>query len=159
MTHHSMAVYSSPLGFLIIESDGLSLTGLRFADENENIITERINTAIDSSVIAETRQWLDAYFKGRIPIHTPRLNPHGTNFQRRVWQALLTIPYGKTRSYGQIADIIGCRSAQAVGQAIGHNPIALIIPCHRVIGSNGSLTGYAYGISLKQELITLEKKK
>ena len=87
----------------------------------------------------------------------PRLNPQGTAFQKRVWQALLTIPYGETLSYGEIAKMVDCRSAQAVGQAVGANPIALIIPCHRVIASNGQLGGYAYGIKIKKRLLELEQ--
>ena len=87
----------------------------------------------------------------------PKVNPQGTDFQRRVWQALLTIPYGETMSYGELAKQVGCRSAQAVGGAVGRNPIALLIPCHRVIGSDGSLTGYAYGIERKRYLLEMEK--
>ena len=87
----------------------------------------------------------------------PRLNPQGTAFQKRVWTALLTIPYGETLSYGEITQMVGCRSAQAVGQAVGANPIALIIPCHRVVGANGTLGGYAYGLNRKKQLLELEK--
>ena len=86
----------------------------------------------------------------------PRLNPQGTAFQKRVWTALLTIPYGETLSYGEIAQMVGCRSAQAVGQAVGANPIALIIPCHRVIAANGQLGGYEYGTEIKKKLLELE---
>ena len=81
----------------------------------------------------------------------------GTVFQQRVWQALLTIPYGKTVSYGELARMVGCKSAQAVGQAVGRNPIALLIPCHRVVGANGTLGGYAYGLNRKKQLLELEK--
>ena len=87
----------------------------------------------------------------------PRLNPEGTDFQRKVWQALLTIPYGQTKTYGEIAQMVGCRSAQAIGQAISRNPIALIIPCHRVVGAHGALGGYAFGIERKERLIQLEQ--
>ena len=87
----------------------------------------------------------------------PRLNPQGTAFQKRVWTALLTIPYGETLSYGEIAQMVGCRSAQAVGQAVGRNPIALIIPCHRLIAANGQLGGYAYGTEIKKQLLELEQ--
>ena len=87
------------------------------------------------------------------------MNPQGTYFQRRVWQRLFTIDYGQTKTYSEIAKMAGCRSARAVGQAIGRNPIALIIPCHRVIGSDGSLTGYAYGIDRKKQLLEMEKKQ
>ena len=85
------------------------------------------------------------------------VRPKGTAFQQRVWQALLTIPYGKTISYGEIAKMVDCRSAQAVGQAVGANPIALLIPCHRVVGANGTLGGYAYGLNRKKQLLELEK--
>ena len=87
----------------------------------------------------------------------PRLNPQGTAFQKRVWQALFTIPYGETLSYGEIAQIVDCHSAQAVGQAVGANPIALIIPCHRVIAAHGKIGGYAYGPERKKRLLELEK--
>ena len=87
----------------------------------------------------------------------PRLNPQGTAFQKRVWTALLTIPYGETLSYGEIAKMVGCRSAQAVGQAVGANPIALIIPCHRVIAAHGKIGGYAYGTEIKKRLLDLEQ--
>ena len=105
-----------------------------------------------------TCRWLDAYFAGSLPSTLPPLQPHGTPFQQAVWRELLTIPYGATATYGNIARRIGCRSAQAVGQAIGRNPIALLIPCHRVVSSKGTLTGYAYGIERKQWLLQLEKK-
>ena len=87
----------------------------------------------------------------------PPLRPQGTPFQLRVWHELLKIPYGTTTTYGDIARHVGCRSAQAVGQAIGHNPIAIIIPCHRVIGADGSPTGYAYGIEHKMQLLNIER--
>ena len=86
----------------------------------------------------------------------PRLNPQGTAFQKRVWTALLTISYGETLSYGEIAQMVGCRSAQAVGQAVGRNPIALIIPCHRVIAAHGKIGGYEYGTEIKKKLLELE---
>lgn len=158
------ATYKSPLGTIVIESDGKVLTGLRFADNlcERPDVADRVayNNADASSknVFAEVRQWLDDYFAGRQPRYVPRMNPPGTDFQRRVWQRLFTIGYGQTRTYGEIARMVGCLSARAVGQAIGRNPIALIIPCHRVIGSDGSITGYAYGIDRKKRLLELEKK-
>ena len=96
-------------------------------------------------------------FAGKRPCNVPRLNPQGTDFQKRVWQALLPIPYGETISYGEIAKMVDCRSAQAVGQAVGANPIALIIPCHRVIAANGQLAGYSSGIEIKKRLLELEQ--
>ena len=109
-----------------------------------------------------TRRWLDLYFSGREPGFTPALNPAGSAFRRAVWEILLKIPYGKTTTYGQIArEIAAARglakmSAQAVGGAVGHNEISIIIPCHRVIGAHGSLTGYASGIDRKIKLLQLE---
>lgn len=144
--------YSSPLGTIIIESDGHELTGLRFAKDTFN----QTNGADDMPIIEEVRQWLDDYFAGKQPQKMPRLNLKGTDFQRKVWQALFTIPYGQTKTYGEIAKLVGCRSSRAVGQAIGHNPIAIIIPCHRVVGTNGTLGGYAWGLDIKQALLELE---
>ena len=108
-------------------------------------------------IFAKVRQWLEDYFAGKRPCNVPRLNPPGTDFQRRVWQCLFTIFYGQTKTYGEIARMVGCKSARAVGQAISRNPIALIIPCHRVVGANGSLGGYAYGLARKKQLLELEK--
>ena len=144
--------YASPLGTIVIESDGETLTGLRFADK-----TECVETKGEVPIIAEVRKWLDNYFSGKQPRNVPKIHPQGTDFQRKVWQALLTIPYGQTMTYGEIAQLVGCRSAQAVGQAISRNPIALIIPCHRVVGAHGALGGYAFGIERKERLIQLEQ--
>ena len=114
-------------------------------------------------VFEQTAQWLDIYFKGKEPDFTPPLLMKTTDFRKMVWEILLTIPFGKTMTYGQIADKIAKQkelpkmSAQAVGGAVGHNAISLIIPCHRVIGTNGSLTGYAGGIEKKLQLLTMEK--
>ena len=121
--------------------------------------TEAIPTnPVDTLPIFEkVRKWLDDYFAGKRPCNVPRLNPPGTDFQRRVWQCLFTIFYGQTKTYGEIARMVGCKSARAVGQAISRNPIALIIPCHRVVGANGSLGGYAYGLARKKQLLELEK--
>ena len=156
------ATYSSPLGPIVIESDGQAITRLRLSKEQacdtstaQEKAGEEAATALP--IIAETIQWLDDYFAGKRPCNVPQLNPQGTAFQKRVWQALLTIPYGETLSYGEIAQMVDCRSAQAVGQAVGANPIALIIPCHRVIASNGQLGGYAYGIKIKKRLLELEQ--
>ena len=155
------ATYSSPLGIIVLESDGEVLTGLRFMESSETqkqaIETLPADTTNTLPIFAEVRQWLDDYFAGKRPCNIPRLNPPGTDFQRRVWQRLFTIFYGQTKTYGEIARMVGCKSARAVGQAIGRNPIALIIPCHRVVGVNGSLGGYAYGLNLKKQLLELEK--
>lgn len=147
--------YSSPVGILTLESDGNALTGLSF--QNKSYSQEDKLPIFD-----ETIKWLDIYFNGQDPGFTPRLAPEGTEFRKTVWDILLTIPYGKTISYGQIAKQIAEEkgmprmSAQAVGGAVGHNPIAIIIPCHRVIGSDGSLTGYGGGLDLKIRLLELE---
>ena len=160
------AQYHSPIGVIILVSDGNSLTELHFTKDQEEAtrLAENIegtnpqdsSSAHKSKIFAETRRWLDLYFNGIIPDFTPPLNPQGTMFQQKVWRELLTIPYGRTTTYGTIARRINCRSAQAVGQAIHRNPIAIIIPCHRVIGSNGSLTGYAAGLEIKQQLLMME---
>lgn len=143
--------YQSPIGMLTIVSDGKSLTELKFGEPKESPNHQ------DLPIFKETRHWLDFYFSGKKPNFTPQLNPQGTPFQQKVWQELLKIPYGETTTYGAIAKHINCRSAQAVGQAIHCNPIAIIIPCHRVIGADGSLTGYASGLDRKEKLLRLEK--
>ena len=143
-------VYCSPLGDIVLTSDGTALTGLRFAEATNG------EPAQDIPPLADDCRWLDLYFSGSRPDFTPRLAPRGTPFQQSVWRELLTIPYGHTVSYGHIAQRLQCRSAQAVGGAVGRNPIALIIPCHRVIGSDGHLTGYAYGLDRKQWLLSHE---
>ncbi len=142
--------YCSPLGDIVLTSDGSALTGLRFAEATNG------EPAQDIPPLADACRWLDLYFSGAKPDFTPRLAPQGTPFQQSVWGELPAIPYGHTVSYGYIAQRLRCRSAQAVGGAVGRNPIALIIPCHRVIGSNGQLTGYAYGLDRKQWLLSHE---
>ena len=148
-----IAHYDSPIGPITLTSDGTALTGLSFSEKiAPSVRIEELN------VFSETRRWLDLYFTGRRPDFTPPLIFEGADFQRRVWQALCEIPYGQTVSYGDIARRIGCRSAQAVGGAVGRNPIAIIVPCHRVIGTNGTLTGYAFGLDRKQYLLQLESR-
>ena len=153
--------YLSPLGLIVLESDGKVLTGLRFVENSDTPQQTGETLSEDTTdtlpIFAEVRQWLDDYFAGKRPCNVPRLNPPGTDFQRRVWQRLFTIFYGQTKTYGEIAKMVGCKSARAVGQAIGRNPIALIIPCHRVVGANGTLGGYAYGVDRKKQLLELEK--
>lgn len=156
------ATYTSPIGPIVIESDGLAITSLRFSKEQACVASttqEKAGNeaAITIPIIVETIQWLDDYFAGRRPCNVPRLNPQGTAFQKRVWQALFTIRFGQTKTYGEIAKMVNCRSAQAVGQAVGHNPIALIIPCHRVIAAHGKIGGYAYGTEIKKQLLELEQ--
>ena len=155
------ATYISPLGSIVIESDGQAITSLRFSNEQACVTSTAQEKAGEEAattipIIAETIQWLDDYFAGKRPCNVPRLGPQGTAFQKRVWTALLTIPYGKTISYGEIAKMVDCRSTQAVGQAVGRNPISLIIPCHRVIAAHGKIGGYEYGIEIKKKLLELE---
>jgi len=153
--------YASPLGDITLGSDGIALTGLWF--DGQKRFPEELARAEtrDLPVFAETARWLDAYFSGRRPDFTPPLHLQASAFRVTVWEALLAIPYGETVSYGQLAATVAARlgrtvSARAVGGAVGHNPISLIIPCHRVLGADGSLTGYAGGIDRKRRLLALE---
>ncbi|WP_302949162.1 methylated-DNA--[protein]-cysteine S-methyltransferase [uncultured Selenomonas sp.] len=151
--------YSSPLGKIILVSNGTALTELDFAEDVSAASATR--TQKDLPVFEEVSRWLDAYFAGRDPGALPPLAPHGTAFQQAVWKVLRGIPYGTTTTYGRIAARIaaargGRMSAQAVGGAVGRNPISIIIPCHRVIGADGSLTGYAGGLDKKEYLLRLE---
>lgn len=150
--------YPSPLGTITLVCNGKSLTQLLLPTHQDGPEKEvqADRQSQDLPVFVETRRWLDLYFSGGKPDFTPLLNPIGSSFQQAVWRELLNIPYGQTTTYGAIAKRLGCRSAQAVGQAIHHNPIAIIIPCHRVIGANGTLTGYASGLEIKRKLLNLE---
>lgn len=158
--HH----YDSPLGKITVASDGDAVTGLWFDGQKYDRDTlDAEYEEKDLPVFELTGQWLDLYFQGKDPGFLPPLKMKTTPFRERVWKILLTIPYGKTVTYGQIAEMIAdetgkhAMSPQAVGGAIGHNAISLIIPCHRVIGSDGSLTGYAGGIGRKMKLLQMEK--
>lgn len=151
--------YASPIGELTLASDGTSLTGLwiygqkHFAQRHIDPVE-----APELPVFREVTAWLDRYFAGLpvLPLDLP-LSPTGTVFQQRVWNILLRIPPGQTVTYGQIAKLLDIpRSAQAVGSAVGRNPISIIIPCHRVLGSDGSLTGYAGGLPAKLWLLKHE---
>lgn len=154
--------YASPLGGMTLVSDGTALVGLYF--DGQKYAAEGLDatrTQKNLPVFEEARRWLDVYFSGRKPDFTPPTAPAGTAFQQSVWEILRTIPYGETTTYGAIARRIeqntGCRmSAQAVGGAVGRNPISILIPCHRVVGTNGSLTGYAGGIDKKERLLRWE---
>ena len=158
------AHYDSPLGGITLASDGEKLVGLwfdgqkYFADTLGNVYEER--PGLD--IFETTRRWLDIYFSGHAPNFTPPLQMRTTDFRKRVGEIMLTIPFGKTMTYGDIARIIArergltSMSAQAVGGAVGHNSISLIIPCHRVVGTGGSLTGYAGGIDKKVQLLKME---
>ena len=162
------ATYNSPLGPIIIESDGEALTGLRFGDSGIGKALHLMPTHATCSlpIFDEVIRWLDDYFAGKQTENAVMgakkdgqitVLPRGTMFQQRVLQALLTIPYGETVSYGELAQMVGCKSAQAVGQAVGANPIALLIPCHRVIAAHGKLGGYAYGQEIKKRLLNIEQ--
>ena len=169
-----VTTHPSPLGTIVMESDGEVLTALRFGAEQVDMQSGDSGNGTaphslptqESAVFDEVRRWLNEYFSGKRTENAVMgattdgrisVRPEGTAFQKRVWQALLSIPYGETVSYGELARMVGCKSAQAVGQAVGANPIALIIPCHRVIAANGQLGGYAYGIELKRHLLEWEK--
>ena len=155
--------YASPLGEMTLVSDGTALVGLYF--DGQKYAAQGLDatrTQKNLPVFEEARRWLDVYFSGRKPDFTPPTAPAGTAFQQSVWEILRTIPYGETTTYGAIAQRIeqntGCRmSAQAVGGAVGRNPISILIPCHRVIGADGSLTGYAGGLDKKESLLRIEE--
>ena len=157
-------IYHSPLGNLLLAADDTGLTGLWFEGQKYFARTLPEEQQLkETPVLAETRHWLNIYFSGKEPVFTPPLHPAGSAFRQAVWQILLQIPYGKTMTYGEIArekakrQQVSHMSAQAVGGAVGHNAISIIIPCHRVIGANGSLTGYAGGIDKKAALLELER--
>lgn len=156
--------YTSPLGGILLAADEVGLRGLWFDGQKyfaRDLPDER--TERETPVLSEAKRWLDLYFGGQEPDFLPPLHPVGTPFRQAVWEILLRIPYGKTVTYGeiskQLAEKMGLErmSAQAVGGAVGHNEISIIIPCHRVVGSNGSLTGYAGGIDRKIKLLELER--
>lgn len=161
--------YQSPLGKILLAADEQGLTGLWF--ENQKYFADTLGedaTEIDtaktgSSSLQDAKRWLDIYFAGKEPEFTPAIHMKTTEFRRAVWEILLKIPYGQTTTYGEIAKLLAKQkglssmSAQAVGGAVGHNSISLIIPCHRVVGADGSLTGYAGGIDKKIKLLQLEK--
>ena len=155
--------YDSPLGRILLASDGAALTGLWFEGQKyyaAALVGQHEEKALP--VFEQTKNWLDIYFGGKEPDFTLPLAPAGSDFRREIWELLCSIPYGKTVTYADLAAIIAERrglshmSAQAVGGAVGHNPISIIIPCHRVVGSGGSLTGYAGGIDRKIRLLSLE---
>lgn len=159
--------YNSPLGEIILHSNGEKLTALYFNEANENGARFCHNLAQNSQnlgIFTQTKQWLDLYFSGENPQWTPKIAfpSNASAFALRVWEILQGIPHGKTTTYGAIAKQItrefgiAKMSAQAVGGAVGRNPIAIIIPCHRVIGTNGNLTGYAGGIANKIALLKIE---
>lgn len=167
--------YESPLGKLTMVSNGTHLNGLWFENQkyfsgsmigedtirNEDAV--RNDEASAHCIFQQVEDWLDCYFRGGIPKDMPPLEMHGSPFRLAVWEILKTIPYGEVITYGEIAKQIAKKrgiekmSAQAIGGAVGHNPISIIVPCHRVVGQNGSLTGYGGGMDRKAALLTLEK--
>lgn len=156
--------YYSPLGGITMASDGTALTGLWFDGQKYfagTVSEEHIEKSLP--IFEDASKWLDIYFGGKEPDFMPTVAFETTPFRKAVWDILVTISYGKTMTYGEIADIIAGQkgidkmSAQAVGGAVGHNPVSIIIPCHRVVGTGGSLTGYAGGIDKKIQLLKLEK--
>ena len=156
----------SPLGEVRLRSDGESLTGLWFVGQvNDAKEISDLEIKNDLPIFGQVESWLESYFSGKQTSITIPLQPKGTSFQQRVWQILQEIPYGETMTYGEIAQRIAKEkgvetfSAQAVGQAVGKNPISILIPCHRVLGKNGALTGYAGGVHRKEQLLQLERGK
>lgn len=157
--------YHAPLGRMILVSDGEALTGAWFNGQ------KYFETAAEKwkerklPVFDQTKKWLDIYFQGKEPDFMPPLAMKGTPFRQAVWEILLEIPFGGTMTYGEIAERIARQrgmkkmAAQAVGGAVGHNPISILVPCHRVVGTNGKLTGYGGGIEKKAWLLELEKKE
>ena len=159
------AHYSSPLGLIMLASNGESLVGLWIEGQKYfgDTVMEGMIEKPDLPVFTATKNWLDKYFAGQKPtISDLSLAPNGSAFRKAVWEILCDIPYGECITYGEIAKIMAARmnkssmSSQAVGGAVAHNPISIIIPCHRVVGSNGSLTGYAGGIDKKIKLLEHE---
>ena len=152
----------SPLGGITLESDGESLTGLWFDGQAHFAASPDAADAPDLPVFRETRRWLELYFGGAEPDFTPPLAPRGTAFRRAVWDILRTIPRGRTATYGEIAARLAAAQgrrtipARAVGGAVARNPISIIIPCHRVVGADGALTGYAGGLERKRWLLAHE---
>lgn len=156
--------YHSPLGEILIAADDIGLTGLWFEGQKYYALhLDKENQEQETQILKDTKRWLDIYFSGQEPNFKLPLHFTGTDFQNEVWEILYSIPYGKTTTYGKIANILAKRkglermSAQAVGGAVGHNEISIIVPCHRVVGFQGSLTGYAGGIDKKVSLLKLEK--
>ena len=150
--------YSSPLGEMLIASDGEAVCGVWFYGQNHFPSFDNLIEKDDLTVFCDVRQWFDDYFGGLNPKINFKLKPQGSQFRLKVWQVLSDIPYGETLTYGEIASKISpTMSAQAVGGAVGQNPIVILIPCHRVLGAGGKLTGYAAGLDRKTELLKLEK--
>lgn len=157
--------YPSPIGMITMAGTDSALTGLWLEGQKHfaSTVSEEAKEEV-TFVFSLTCRWLDLYFSGNQPDFLPPVYLQGTAFQKAVWDVLLTIPYGQTVTYGQIAGVLSetlqkpRMSAQAVGNAVGRNPVSILVPCHRVTGSDGSLTGYAGGLYNKMFLLDLEKK-
>ena len=148
------AHYNSPVGWLLLEADETAITKVHFMEE-EGETTTSLSPVIKQCIVE-----LEEYFSGNSEVFSVPLNPIGTAFQQKVWKQLLTIPFAKTVSYSQVATQLGdLKAIRAVGTANGRNPLAIIIPCHRVIGSDGSLTGYGGGLWRKKWLLDFERKR
>lgn len=156
--------YRSPIGEMLLAADEIGLFGLWFEGQKYFALhLDKDREEKELPVFAAAKRWLDVYFSGREPDFSVPLHLAGTAFQKEVWKILCAIPYGQTMTYGEIAKSLAAKrglahmSAQAVGGAVGHNKISVIVPCHRVVGANGNLTGYAGGIEKKVKLLALEK--
>lgn len=154
--------YASPVGTIYLAAEDSALTGLWIEGQKYFAATldQRQTQQRESAPLLTAKHWLDAYFQKAPLPPLPPLAPKGSAFRQEVWKLLLEIPYGKTTTYGTLAQTLRSRgisaAAQAVGGAVGHNPISIIIPCHRVVGADGSLTGYAGGVQIKRRLLELE---
>lgn len=159
-----ISYYQSPIGNILLAADDIGLTGLWLEGQKYFALhLDEEQEKIEIPLFEKVKNWLDIYFTGKEPDFTVPLHFIGTDFQKEVWEILCSISYGETATYGEIAKQLAAKrglermSAQAVGGAVGHNKISIIVPCHRVVGTNGSLTGYAGGIDRKVKLLTLEK--
>lgn len=156
-------IWRSPLGEILLAARGGALAGLWFAGQKyegagmEKLAAAPSDPAEDEALLDRAVSWLECYFAGEAPAVAFPVSPQGTSFQQRVWAELRRIPYGETVSYGELAARLGCPSARAVGAAVGRNPVSVIVPCHRVLGADGSLTGYAGGLERKRALLELER--
>lgn len=155
--------YSSPLGEVLLSADDMGLSGLWFVGQRYFARTLPSGAVPrETPVLTASKRWLDCYFSGKRPDFLPPLHLIGTDFQQAVWNLLLEIPYGQTVTYGALARTLAqqlgkpAMSAQAVGAAVGRNPVSVIVPCHRVVGADGNLTGYAGGVERKLQLLQLE---
>lgn len=150
--------YDMPIGRMFISEDGSGISEVKLIAREDEEYYRKNYTVEETNLIKKAASQLKEYFEGKRKNFNIEINPEGTLFQKRVWNALMQIPYGETRSYKEIAEAIGNKNAcRAVGMANHNNPIMLIIPCHRVIGSDGKLVGYRGGIEIKEKLLDLEK--